>query len=186
LKGSGRSIPGVHLRDCLDWVAKQSPHLLISFGGHAMAAGMTLMATDLLEFERLFKQSLQTLPPPESFNTTLEHDGDLDFSQANLALCRQLDSMVWGQSFPPPLLHGSFTVIKQRIVGEKHLSLLLQATPKGPPLKGILFGHTQALPTTLRCLYRLNENQYQGISELQIMIEHLIDAEGFEMSKQSN
>ncbi len=186
LKGSGRSIPGVHLRDCLDWVAKQDPQLMISFGGHAMAAGLSLMASDLSEFERLFKLSLEAIPPRESFKTILEHDGVLDFAQANLSLCRQLDGMVWGQSFPAPLLHGTFTVLKQRIVGEKHLSLVLQGDGKSPPLKGILFSHTRALPTQLRCLYRLNENQYQGISELQIMIEHLIDDEGREISKSYN
>jgi single-stranded-DNA-specific exonuclease len=116
----------------------------------------------------------------------LEHDGELDFAQASLSLCRELDGMVWGQSFPAPLLHGTFTVLKQRIVGEKHLSVVLQADYKGPSLRGILFSHTRALPTRLRCLYRLNENQYQGVSELQIMIEHLIDAEGREISKSYN
>ena len=183
LKGSGRSIPGVHLRDCLDWVAKQSPNLMISFGGHAMAAGLSLMASELLEFERLFKKSLATIPPRESFKTVLEHDGELDFAQANLSLCRQLDGMVWGQSFPAPLLHGRFTVLKQRIVGEKHLSLVLQPSNQEAPVKGILFSHSQALPAELRCLYRLNENQYQGLSELQIIVEHLVDADGRETPK---
>jgi single-stranded-DNA-specific exonuclease len=184
LKGSGRSIPGVHLRDCLDWVAKQSPNLMISFGGHAMAAGLSLMASDLLEFEGLFKKSLLIIAPPESFKTVLEHDGEINFAHADLNLCRTLDGMVWGQSFPPPLLYGTFTVLKQRIVGEKHLSLVLQAAGHPAKLKGILFSHTEALPNELRCLYRLNENQYQGISELQIMVEHLIDERGREISKQ--
>jgi single-stranded-DNA-specific exonuclease len=186
LKGSGRSIPGVHLRDCLDWVAKQSPNLMISFGGHAMAAGLSLMASDLPEFEGLFKKSLLIIAPPESFKTVLEHDGEINFAHADLNLCRTLDSMVWGQSFPPPLLYGTFTVFKQRIVGEKHLSLILQAEGHPAKLKGILFSHTEALPSELRCLYRLNENQYQGVSELQIMVEHLIDEQGREISKQIN
>jgi single-stranded-DNA-specific exonuclease len=186
LKGSGRSIPGVHLRDCLDWVAKQSPNLMLSFGGHAMAAGLSLMASELLEFEHLFKKSLEVIPPRASFNTVLEHDGELDFAQANLSLCRQMDSLVWGQSFPPPILHGTFSVLKQRIVGEKHLSLVLKADKQDVSVKGILFSHTQALPPRFRCLYRLNENQYQGISELQIMVEHLIDAEGREIPKSYN
>ena len=91
--------------------------------------------------------------------------------------------MVWGQSFPAPLLHGRFTVLKQRIVGEKHLSLVLQPSNQEAPVKGILFSHSQALPAELRCLYRLNENQYQGLSELQIIVEHLVDADGRETPK---
>ena len=182
LKGSGRSIAGVHMRDCLDWVEKQAPGLMLAFGGHAMAAGLSLLEPNLPRFSTLFREALRQVPPPGSFQTVLEHDGPLAVQDMSLALCRQLDGMVWGQSFPPPLLLGEFEVLRQRLVGEKHLSLSLRALPAdAPSVKGILFNHAQALPARIRCLYRLNENQYQGVSELQLMVEHLIDDNGQEI-----
>lgn len=178
LKGSGRSIPGVHLRDCLDWVEKQAPGLMIAFGGHAMAAGLSLAEQDLGRFTALFRRALRVIAPASAFDVFIEHDGALDPSDLTLSLCRQLEAVPWGQGFPPPLLLGQFEVQRQRLVGERHLAL--QLTMPGLPgqVRGIFFNHAASLPPTLRCLYRLSENQYQGLSELQIQIEHLVDDQG--------
>ncbi|MDP2805976.1 MAG: single-stranded-DNA-specific exonuclease RecJ, partial [Gallionellaceae bacterium] len=126
LKGSGRSINGLHLRDALDLVAKRHPHLLQKFGGHAMAAGVSIREDHFDEFQQAFERVTQTLLTPTDLEKTIETDGELSSSDCSLDLARVLEQQVWGQGFPEPLFRGDFQVQSQRIVGEKHLKLQLR------------------------------------------------------------
>ena len=171
IKGSGRSIPGLHLRDALDLVAKRAPGLLQRFGGHAMAAGVTMQESDLLHFRELFAQVADELLAPADRTRTLETDGGLEGAYFSLATARLLEAEVWGQGFPPPLFEDEFLVESQRILKGKHLKLRLR---KGlQSLEAIQFNFAQAPGNTLRAAYRLAINDYNGVQTPQLMIEHI-------------
>jgi len=146
IKGSGRSIAGLHLRDALDLVAKRHPHLLEKFGGHAMAAGLTLRAEHFDEFKLAFETIAQNLLRPSDLVKEIETDGELLAMDFNLETAQILAQQVWGQGFPEPLFVGEFKVQQQRIIGEKHLKLKL-ATEAGS-LDAIHFFQMTRCPKT--------------------------------------
>ncbi len=175
IKGSGRSIPGFHLRDALDLVSKRHPALLLKFGGHAAAAGLTLRASDFEKFRDAFEQAAQTLLTPADLTRIIETDGDLDESEMNLELAQYLLEQVWGQGFPQPAFNARFRVEQQRVVGEKHLKLKLRKQESGEPgglHDAMLFFHNDSLPEVIDTVYRLQVNEYNGNTILQLILDH--------------
>ncbi|MHB1619229.1 MAG: single-stranded-DNA-specific exonuclease RecJ [Sulfuricella sp.] len=174
LKGSGRSIRGLHLRDALDLVAKRKPHLLQKFGGHAFAAGLTIQECHFEEFTATFEEIAQSLLAPADLERIIESDGSLETPAMNLNLTKALTEQVWGQGFPQPAFQERFAVKNQRVVGEKHLRLKLGKT--GQVFDGILFFHNEPLPDWINAVYRLDVNEYNGSQSLQLMIEYWEEA----------
>jgi single-stranded-DNA-specific exonuclease len=171
LRGSGRSIPGLHLRDCLDLVAKREPGLLLRFGGHAQAAGLTIQESQLERFAALFERTVSGLLPLEQRSRVIETDGELEPAYHSLEVARMLESHVWGQGFPPPLFSGTFTVESQRVVGERHLKL--QLLKEGRRLQAMRFGVLDPLPATVRAAYRIAVNEFDGLKSTQLVVEHV-------------
>jgi single-stranded-DNA-specific exonuclease len=170
LRGSGRSIPGLHLRDALDLVSKREPALLRRFGGHAAAAGVTLAAGDLERFRIAFDAVVRELVGEEVFERTLECDGALEPEYATLDAARMLDRPVWGQGFAPPLFADEFEVESQRLVADKHLQLRLRRA--GRVYRAMAFGRDAPLPARVRAAYRLAADEWNGLSGLLLVIEH--------------
>jgi single-stranded-DNA-specific exonuclease len=170
LKGSGRSIPGLHLRDALDLVAKQRPGLLLRFGGHAAAAGLTLKESDLPEFEELFERIARALLPPSVLTRTLETDGPLEAAYYGLNTARLLQEAVWGQGFPAPLFADEFEVLQQRLLKDKHLKLTLQQGRRR--FDAICFDQADGAPDRIRAAFRLDIHEWQGEASVQLVIEH--------------
>jgi single-stranded-DNA-specific exonuclease len=171
IKGSGRSIPGLHLRDALDLVAKRSPGLLIRFGGHAMAAGATVNAENFEKFRESFAQVAAELLAPADLTRTLETDGNLEGAYFSLETTRLLENEIWGQGFPAPLFMDEFEVEQQRVLKEKHLKLRLR---KGSTrIDAIQFNFSTQPGHTTRIAYRLAINEYMGVETTQLMVEHL-------------
>lgn len=175
LKGSGRSIPGLHLRDALDLVSKKHPHLLQKFGGHAMAAGLSLREEHLAEFQRAFEEVAQSLLSPADLTRVLETDGELGQGDFSVEMAHSLDQQVWGQGFPQPLFDGVFKVDSQRIVGEKHLKLKLSTAQAA--YEAIHFFSTDPVPANIRAVYSLDINEYNGRTSLQLIVRHWQAAE---------
>ena len=172
LKGSGRSIPGLHLRDALDLVSKRAPGLLIRFGGHAMAAGATIREADFPRFRELFTQTVDELLSPADRTRTLETDGSLEAAYVTINTVNLLENEVWGQGFPAPIFEDEFVVESQRILKEKHLKMRLR---KGEQrLDAIQFNFSTAPGARIRAAYRLAINDYNGVQTPQLMIEHLV------------
>ena len=170
IKGSGRSIAGLHLRDCLDLVAKRSPGLIVRFGGHAQAAGLTIAERDYERFAAEFERAVDELLPAEARSRTLETDGALEAAHCTLDTARLLDSQIWGQAFPQPLFCDTFAVDAQRVVGERHLKLRL--VKDGRSFEAMRFGSLDALPQTARVAYRLSVNEFNGLRAVQLNVEH--------------
>ncbi len=178
LKGSGRSITGVHLRDMLDRVDKLSPGLIGRFGGHAMAAGLTLPADGFATFASLFDTVVREQLGGEPIGETVYTDGELPGGALDLRTAELLRyAGPWGQDFPEPLFEGDFEIITQRIVGERHLKLLVQALGDagGSTLDAIAFNHPELLRTEFaRLYYRLDVNEYRGNRSAQLIVEHIV------------
>ncbi|HEV8500392.1 MAG TPA: single-stranded-DNA-specific exonuclease RecJ [Casimicrobiaceae bacterium] len=174
LKGSGRSIAGFHLRDALERVASASPGLLRRFGGHAMAAGLTLDAADFAAFATAFEAVAREWLTPAQLTRTLETDGALDAGELTLTLARAIESGVWGQGFPPPRFEGAFDVVAQRVVGGSHSKLRLAGADG--EVDAMLFGHAEPLPSRIHAAFRPQVDRYQGVEALTIIIEHWADA----------
>ncbi|HNQ56530.1 MAG TPA: single-stranded-DNA-specific exonuclease RecJ [Candidatus Desulfobacillus denitrificans] len=171
LKGSGRSIPGLHLRDALDLVSKRAPGLLLRFGGHAAAAGLTLRETDLERFESLFEETVRGLVSPADLTRTLETDGPLEAGWMSLDSARMLEGEIWGQGFPAPLFSDEFEVDKQRILKDRHLKLTLR---KGAArFEAIQFNFAEGVPPNVRAAYRLAVNEFNGLASVQLVLEHI-------------
>ena len=176
IKGSGRSIAGLHLRDALDLVGKRAPGLLLRFGGHAMAAGVTIRESDFESFRELFAQVADDLLAPADRTRTLETDGALESAYFSIATARLLEAEVWGQGFPAPLFADEFVVESQRILKDKHLKLRLR---KGTQqLDAIQFNFPQAPSGTIRAAYRLAINDFNGVQTPQLMIEYIENVSG--------
>ncbi len=172
LKGSGRSIPGFHLRDALDLVSKREPDLLARFGGHAMAAGATLAQEDVGavgRFALALAQVAEEWLTEQDLTRTLRHDGALPPETATAETARLLEAQVWGQGFEPPLFCDRFELVSQRLVGEKHLKLRLRQG--GRLVDGIWFGHADMLPEQVTLAYRLSLDEWQGQQRVQYVIE---------------
>ena len=170
LKGSGRSIPGLHLRDALDLVDKRHPGLILKFGGHAMAAGLSLPADRHDEFAQAFEAVVRELIDPADLEGVIETDGELDPADHSYALAEQLDHAVWGQGFPAPLFTATFEVLAQRVVGEKHLKLKLARA--GAAFEAMRFFHPDPLPERIRAVYALMPNEFNGQQTLQLKLQH--------------
>jgi len=173
LRGSGRSIPSLHLRDALDLVDKRQPGLMLRFGGHAAAAGLSIRPSDFARFRSAFDTTLRELLTPGDLQLQIETDGLLSPSQMSLALAEKLSEPVWGQGFPPPRFHDDFRVDSQRVVGGHHLRLELTSTQRGArAMSGMLFRSSDPLPHAIHAVFRLDVNEYDGARALQLVLEH--------------
>ena len=170
LKGSGRSIPGLHLRDALDLVDRRHPGLILKFGGHAAAAGLTLEREAFPSFAAAFEAVAQELLSPSDLVRVIETDGELAREEYRLDNALALQAAVWGQGFPPPAFLGDFTVQSQRLVGDKHLKLRL-AGP-GWAAEAMLFNHDSPLPERIQAVYRFEVNEWNGTRSPQLTLEH--------------
>ncbi len=184
LKGSARSIPEVHIRDVLATIDAQQPGLIERFGGHAMAAGLTLCAANLESFSAAFEQNvaqqLRKNPPKTSINT----DGELETSLLNEPFAQELKTLVpWGQACPEPRFEGEFEVINARFVGEIHLKLVLCANGESQSVDAIAFRYIEAHQEDkkvqalrmrkIHAIYRLDINEFRGRQSVQLIIEHI-------------
>jgi len=170
LKGSGRSIPGLHLRDALDRVDRLHPGLILKFGGHAAAAGLSLRREDFPTFSTAFEAVARDSLTPADLTRVLETDGELAREEFGLDSAQTLQSAVWGQGFPPPSFRGAFAVQGQRLVADKHLKLRLAAP--GWQSEAMLFNHDQPLPDRIEAVYRLEVNEWGGQRSPQLTLEH--------------
>lgn len=173
MKGSGRSIPCFHLRDALDIVNKRAPGVLLKFGGHAMAAGVTIAAERLDEFTRTFEEVARSLLKPSDLNQDLEVDGGLEASEMCESTVTLIKNQVWGQGFPEPAFCDKFLVVKSRPIGDgQHLKLVLQKD--GRQYDAVKFRHADGPPPALvNAVYKLDTNTYKGETKLQLLVEFL-------------
>jgi single-stranded-DNA-specific exonuclease len=169
LKGSGRSIPGFHLRDALDLVAKRYPGVLLRFGGHAMAAGCTIAEEHFDAFEHGLNEVAQEWLDASTLTRRLDTDGPLKPEFRRVELVDLLHKEVWGQGFAPPTFSEEVEVLSQRLVGEKHLALKLKH--QGQPVDGIWFGHTEPLPARVKLAFRLDADAWNGVRRVRFLVE---------------
>lgn len=170
LRGSGRSIPGLHLRDALDLVSKQHPELIQKFGGHAMAAGLSLLATNLSAFQQAFEKVCRQLISSEDLHHIFQTDGKLDSQYLNLTTAQLLNTLVWGQNFPEPSFCNEFIVVNQQPVGIGHTKALLRYDNQ--ECEAMFFRCTTTLPEHIRAVYRLIANEWRQRWELQLHIDY--------------
>ncbi|WP_166422228.1 single-stranded-DNA-specific exonuclease RecJ [Paraglaciecola sp. 20A4] len=178
LKGSARSIPGVHIRDLLEELSSRYPGIIIKFGGHAMAAGLSIELAKLTEFTQRFTQLAEEHLAGQPLAGELISDGQIPASSMTLDFCQMLkDAGPWGQGFPEPLFDGEFELVEQRIVGQKHLKMMLRLAT-GKLIDGIAFNvDTQIWPNThckrVELAYKLDINEFRGRTSLQFLVEGL-------------
>lgn len=170
IKGSGRSIPGLHLRDALDLVSKREPELILRFGGHAMAAGLAIREADYDRFSQVFEEVVAGLVSPADLTRRMDTDGALESGWMSLEGARLIEQDIWGQGFPAPLFDDVFRVENQRLLKERHLKL--QLTKGSTRYDAIRFNHADGAPPDLRAAFRLGINEYNGVSSVQLMLEH--------------
>ncbi len=179
LKGSGRSVAGIHLRDTLDLIATRHPDILNKFGGHAMAAGLTLAPGDLARFTELFDEAVRQQLGEEGLRAEIMTDGHLDASDFNLVLAWELRRCgPWGQHFPEPRFDGEFLVLQQRVLTGKHLKLKLALAAGEPAIDAIAFNADLELwpgerAERIRAVFKLDVNDYRGRQSLQLLVDHL-------------
>jgi single-stranded-DNA-specific exonuclease len=179
LKGSARSVSGLHIRDALDAVAARQPGLISKFGGHAMAAGLSLPEANFEAFRIAFDNEVRRQLSAEDLTGRLLSDGELTQSEFNLDMASDLrEAGPWGQHFPEPGFHGEFTLIQQRLVGERHLKMVLQVPGSSDVLDAIAFNIDPQIwpnPEVKRVLlaYTLDVNEFRGRQSLQLMVRHL-------------
>ncbi len=177
IKASARSIPGVHIRDILDLVDKKIPNVILKFGGHAMAAGLSLKEADFKLFDKILNEVLEAQVAAELLNNVMLSDGQLSAQQFNLAQAQELrDAGPWGQGFPAPLFDGSFKLLQQRLVASKHLKMTLQVGDK--TVDAIAFNvdikfWPNPLVKSVYCTYRLDINEFRGNRSVQMLVELL-------------
>ena len=179
IKGSARSIPGLHIRDALDQVASRFPGLISKFGGHAMAAGLTLTASGLEAFRAAFDQVVREQLKKEDLDQRLETDGSLLATDMTLVLAEHIrEAGPWGHHFPEPMFDGVFRVLQQRIVGQRHLKVVLMEPQSGLAIDGIQFNADLSMwPNegikSVRAVYKLDVNEFRGQQSVQLMIEYM-------------
>ena len=175
LRGSGRSLTGFHLRDALDIVSKREPGLILKFGGHAMAAGLSIRKADFETFDDLFQSVAHELLNDELLERRHIHDGPLTLSDFTAETGDLLAEEIWGQGFPQPIFYGEFEIGQQSLMKEKHLRLQLRPIGDGQLASklftGVWFNRTQPLPAKARLVYRLVTDRFQGQARVQLMIE---------------
>ncbi len=179
LKGSGRSINGLHLRDALDLVSKRHPELILKFGGHAMAAGLTIPEKGLEKFRQVFEEVSASLLTPADLDAVIETDGSLGAHEVDWHVALALDHQVWGQGFPPPLFGDAFIVKLQKVVGDRHLKLSLQKLDddSGRLIDAIYFQQQDFLPQKVHVVYALQTNEFNGRQQVQLNIRHCVPLE---------
>jgi len=170
IKGSGRSIPGFHLRDALDLVYKKAPSLIDKFGGHAMAAGLTLRADAFEAFSIAFEEVGRAWLTQQQLERVIETDGPLEDAYYTTDFIDLMAGQVWGQGFAPPVFCDEFRVVSQRVLKERHLKLLLEKN--GARYDAIWFGHAEALADRARVAFRLDANEFNGVTKVQLLVEH--------------
>jgi single-stranded-DNA-specific exonuclease len=181
LRGSGRSVSGVHLRDALEAVSTRHPGLIERFGGHAMAAGLTLHAGQEAAFAAAFARVVAEHLPPAHLRGVLVTDGALDVREISLETAQLLrEGGPWGSAFPEPTFDGEFEVVETQVLAKRHLKLHLRGSPKAKPVEAVAFGYLaeggRAVPADgarLRVVYRLDVNHYAGRDRHQLLVEHL-------------
>lgn len=179
MKGSARSVPGFHIRDALDAVAAKHPGLISKFGGHAMAAGLSLPQEHFGAFAAAFDAEVRRQLQEDDLTGRLLSDGALAIEEFHLELARALrNAGPWGQHFPEPLFHGVFQLVNQRVVGERHLKVVLKSECGSVQLDGIAFGIDRDIwpnPTVrwVELAYKLDVNEYRGQETVQLMIAHM-------------
>ncbi len=169
LKGSGRSIPGFHLRDALDLVAKRHPGVLLRFGGHAMAAGCTIEEEHLDVFENALAQVAHEWLDAPTLMRRLDTDGPLAPEYLRPDLVDTLHRAVWGQGFAAPVFSEDVEILSQRLVAEKHLQLKMKH--QGQTVDGIWFGRTEPLPSKVKLAFRLDADEWQGVRRVRFLVE---------------
>lgn len=174
LKGSGRSIPALHMRDALDLISKRHPELILRFGGHAMAAGLSIREADFPRFAQAFAKTVGELLSPAELQKVIETDGPLETGYMSLDMARELDAAIWGQGFPQPVFDDVFEVEGQRIMKDRHLKLTLRKN--GQRFDAVQWNCTETVPPRIRAAYRLAVNEYQGSASVQLMLEHFESA----------
>ncbi|OCG19801.1 MULTISPECIES: single-stranded-DNA-specific exonuclease RecJ [unclassified Gilliamella] len=179
LKGSGRSIQGVHLRDLIDELSQQQPNLIVSFGGHAMAVGLTIREEDLERFKSSFITLLDMRLKPELLEPIIETDGEIDSQYFTYEIAKQLkESGPWGEGFCTPTFDGEFIIHQQRLLAEKHLKLVLEPQNGGPLIEGVFFNvNRQEWPDKtikkVKIVYHLDVDEFRGNQAPQLLIRHL-------------
>lgn len=177
MKGSGRSITGLHIRDVLERIAVRFPELIQRFGGHAMAAGLSIHPNNFAQFSAIFAEEVSKELAEEDLQAKVSSDGELECHDLNLQLAEVLrEAGPWGQGFPEPMFDNEFSILEQRLVGGKHLKLILKLADTS--FDAIAFNvNTQIWPSfglqKIRAVYRLDINEYRGQRRLQLLIEHL-------------
>lgn len=169
LKGSGRSIEGIHLRDALDRVSKIAPDVIVRFGGHAMAAGLTIRKENLRRFSALFEQAVSEMYDASVFNRVVLVDGALSPEEITFPLVEAISARIWGQGFERPLFANDFTVLSQRVLKETHLKILLELGDMR--FDAIFFRRNTPLPAKVRLAYRPEINEFQGRRTVQLVVE---------------
>ncbi|WP_298768243.1 single-stranded-DNA-specific exonuclease RecJ [uncultured Shewanella sp.] len=179
IKGSARSIKGLHMRDLLELINSRHPKMILKFGGHAMAAGLSIKAADFAAFNDAFDKAIRETIKPELLTGEYLSDGELSADELTMAVATELrQAGPWGQAFPEPLFDGYFSVIQQRIVGEKHLKLVLETPCSRVMVDGIAFNvdlntWPDASIDQVRLVYKLDVNEYRGNQTLQLLIEQI-------------
>jgi single-stranded-DNA-specific exonuclease len=170
IKGSGRSIPGFHLRDALDLVSKRCPGMMVKFGGHAMAAGLTVRAERFAEFQEAFEAVGKEWLTDDQLARVIETDGDIEDGCFSPEFVTLLEQQVWGQGFPAPTFCGEFDVLRQSVLKGKHLKLQLGRGSQR--FDAIWFNHAESLGASAQVAYRLDNNTFNGVTRVQLVIEH--------------
>jgi single-stranded-DNA-specific exonuclease len=181
VRGSARSVPGIHVRDALEAVATRQPGMIERFGGHAMAAGLTLPAARLREFGQAFAAEVGRRAQPGMLDGRLYTDGELEPAAHTLETAQRLRAAgPFGSGFPEPCFDGEFSVLDARVLKEKHLKLWVSRGPRTPPLEAIAFGwmgrpgaEVPGRDARVRLVYRLDVNEFQGVSRVQLLVDYL-------------
>ena len=171
LKGSGRSISGFHMRDALDLVTKRYPLLISKFGGHAMAAGLTIPETGMADFADAFEVVARELLTPADLAERIETDGALDAPELTFDFVQSINAQVWGQGFSAPSFTGRFRVLEQRVVGQNHLKLKLSLGSS--TFEAMRFGSADALNTSIDAVFRPSINEFRGNATLQLVLDYV-------------
>lgn len=169
LKGSGRSIEGIHLRDMLDWVSKQDPNVIERFGGHAMAAGLTIREDNLERFTELFERAVIETADPEVFDKVVYIDGALSPEEISFGLVEAMSERIWGQGFERPLFANDFSILSQRVLKDAHLKLVVDLA--GSRFEAIHFRRNTPVASHARLAYRPEINEYMGRRSVQLVVE---------------
>lgn len=181
LRGSARSVPGIHIRDVLDSIATRHPGLISKFGGHAMAAGLTVERSRLDAFAIAFDEEAARWAAGSAGADAVETDGELAMNEIALETAYALRAGgPWGQAFPEPCFDGAFTIRNSRVVGERHLKMWVEVPNTGRTFDAIAFNHIEAPDNftppvgTVQLVYRLDVNEYQGERRLQLLVDHVL------------